>query len=227
MGAAVAYLLQGTGWYYQQLPAITLFGAALALHLLDLHRTHPLKPPASTLPALAVLCLAAVALTTHFTGYPFTPDRAFAITSPDPAFFTSLPPGTPVAILTTSVDEAMMPIQRFHLTWAQRTDNLWLMPAILRREDPSPSPQALRLSPSELAGLDALQHRWMVEDLTRWQPQLILIERCQDPAIHCQVIEDRHVNLLAWFQRDPAFRTLWTHYRFAGSRDRFDAFVPR
>lgn len=226
LGGFVAYLLQGTGWYYQQLPAISLFGAALVLRLLDLQRMHSRTPPSWTVPALGALCLLAVALTSHFTGYPFTPDRAFAVTSPDPGFFSALPPGTPVAILTTSVDEAMMPIERFHLTWAQRTDNLWLLPAILRREDPSPSPlAALRLTPAETASLDALQHRWMVEDLTRWQPNLILVERCQDATVHCQVLEGRHDNLLAWFRRDPAFAALWTRYRFTGTRDRFDAYT--
>jgi hypothetical protein len=65
----------------------------------------------------------------------------------------------------------------------------------------------------------------MVEDLTRWHPQLILVERCQDSTTPCQTLEDRHDNLLAWFQRDPAFTTLWTHYTYAGTRGHFDAYV--
>ncbi len=227
-GAFLAYLLQGTGWYYQQLPAICLFGAALALHLLDLQRRHPVQPPRWFVAALAALCLLAVGLATHFTGYPFTTDRAFGISSPDPAFFTSLPPGTPVAILTTSVDEAMMPVERYHLTWAQRTDNLWLLPAILQSERPDPAhPPRRHLTPLTLARLDGTQHRWMVEDLQRWQPKLVLIERCGDPHITCQVLEDRHDDLLAWFQRDPRFVQLWRNYSFAGTRGRFDCYVRK
>ena len=228
-GAAyIAYLLQGTGWYYQQLPAISLFGAALALQLLDLQRSHRLSPARWTVGAVAVLCLVAVGLTTYFTGCPFTRDRAFAITTPDPNFFANLPPGTPVAILTTSVDEAMMPVERYHLTWAQRTDNLWLMPALLRSESPVRGrPARQRLTPSKLYWLDPLQHRWMVEDLTRWQPQQVLVERCQDPTVACQELEDRHDNLLAWFQRDPAFNAVWQNYRYAGTRGRFDAYLRR
>ena len=225
-GAAAAYLVQGTGWYYQQLPALSLVGAALALHLLELQHRSPRHPPQWAVPALAALCLLAVALTTHFTGYPFTRARAFALTSPDPAFFQALAPGTAVAILTTSVDEAMMPVEQFHLTWAQRTNNLWLLPAILFSEAPTPGQQPKRqLSPATIVQLDNLQHRWMVEDLIRWQPSLVLVERCQDPAVECQILESRHDNLLAWFERDPAFRTLWSRYHLTAHHGRFDAYT--
>jgi hypothetical protein len=249
--ATIAYFIQATGWYYQQLPAISIFGVALTLQLLDLLATKSLNIPTWLPKATAALTVLALALTTHFTGYPFTADRAFAITNPDPSFFTTLPPNTSVAILTTSVEAAMMPIERYHLTWAQRTNNLWLLPAILRSEEPPtnlrslpnasttlssrpersaverPAVKPARLSHSTIAALDTLQHRWMVEDLTRWQPQLILIHRCQDPAVHCQELEDRHDNLLAWFQRDPAFATLWTHYTFSRTQGEFDAYTRK
>ena len=78
-----------------------------------------------------------------------------------------------------------------------------------------------------LAELDGLEHRMMVEDLERWHPVLILVERCQDPAVQCQVLEDRHDDLLAWFQRDPVFRKIFSHYRAAGSRGRYDAYLLR
>jgi hypothetical protein len=224
--ATLAYFIQGTGWYYQQLPAICLFGATLTLQLLDLYATKPLTLPTWLPKTTAALTVIALALTTYFTGSPFTEDRAFAITSPDPAFFTSLAPNTPVAILTTSVDAAMMPIARYHLTWAQRTNNLWLLPAILRSETPGAGmPPNRILPPATVASLDALQHRWMVEDLTRWRPELILIHRCQKASVHCQELEDRDDDLLAFFQRDPAFADLWQHYAYAGSRGEFDAYT--
>jgi hypothetical protein len=224
--SSVAYFLQGTGWYYQQIPAIDLFGAALALQLLDLARHKEITLPTWATLAVATLCLLALALTTHFTGYPFTADRAFAIASPDPAFFKDLPPGTPVATLTTSVDAAMMPVERYHLTWAQRTNNLWLLPAILRNETPDAgAPPGHILPPDHLIHLEALQHRFMVEDLSRWHPQLVLVERCQQADVHCQVLEDRHDDLLAWFLRDPAFAAVWKNYRYQGSRGAFDAYT--
>jgi hypothetical protein len=226
LAATAAYFIQGTGWYYQQLPAIDLFAAALTLQLLDRIASKPFTIPTWLPKATAALSILAIVLTTYFTGSPFTPDRAFAITNPDPAFFTALAPGTPVAILTTSVDAAMMPIERYHLTWAQRTNNLWLLPAILRSENPSASaPPTRTLPPAAIAQLDTLQHRWMIEGLTRWHPTLILIDRCQDPTVHCQELEDRHDNLLAFFLRDPAFATLWTHYTYTGSRGDFDAYT--
>jgi hypothetical protein len=221
-----AYFLQGTGWYYQQIPALDLFGAALVLQLLNLANRKSLIAPRWSVPAVAALCLLALALTTNFTGYPFTADRAFAIESPDPAFFKDLPPDTPVATLTTSVDEAMMPIERYHLTWAQRMNNLWLLPAILRNETPAAGkPPSRILPPSQLAALEALQHRFMVEDFNHWHPQLVLVERCQQVSIHCQVLEDRNDNLLTWFLRDPAFAAVWRNYTYQGSRGSFDAYT--
>lgn len=66
----------------------------------------------------------------------------------------------------------------------------------------------------------------MREDFARWRPQLVLIERCQDPAVQCQVLEDRHDNLLAWFLRDPGFREIFAHYHYLRSAGPFDAYVP-
>lgn len=224
--ATLAYLLQGTGWYYQQLPALTMFGVALVLQWLDIARRKQWQAPRWMLPAIAALSLLAAGLTMHFTGYPFTADRAFAIETPDPAFFSGLAPGTPVATLTTSVDEAMMPVERYHLTWAQRTNNLWLMPAIFRSESPAQGEPPRRvLLKARVADLDAMQHRWMVEDLQRWRPAIVLVERCQDAGVQCQELEDRHDDLLAWFLRDPAFATVWRSYQFSGTRGRFDAYV--
>ena len=224
--ATIAYFIQGTGWYYQQLPAIDIFAAALTLQLLDLAAEKPITLSRWLPTATAAVSILALSLTTYFTGSPFTLDRSFAITSPDPAFFTALTPDTPVAILTTSVDAAMMPIERYHLTWAQRMNNLWLLPAILRSETPDSGTPPKRILPADtIAQLDTLQHRWVVEDLTRWHPTLILIDRCQKADVHCQELEDRHDDLLAFFLRDPAFANLWTHYTYTGTRGEFDAYT--
>ena len=64
----------------------------------------------------------------------------------------------------------------------------------------------------------------MVEDLQRWHPTLILVQRCQDPAVRCQVLEDRHDDLLAWFLRDPAFAALFRQYHFLRSSGPYDAY---
>jgi hypothetical protein len=224
-GAAstLAYYLQGTGWYYQQLPAITFFAFALAFDLLPLlDRPLPTWTPKAAL-ALSVLALA---LTTHFMDYPFTEARSFPIETPDPAFFEHLAPGTAVATLTTTVDYTVMPAARFHLTIAQRYPHLWLLPAILRNEDPGSPPRHV-IAPARLADLDRLQHQFMVQDLQRWQPQLVLVQRCNDPRVHCQLLEDRHDNLLTWFLRDPSFAAEWRHYTYSATRGQFDAYIRK
>jgi hypothetical protein len=70
-----------------------------------------------------------------------------------------------------------------------------------------------------------MQHAWMVEDLNRWNPPLILVLRCEDPTVQCQILEDRHDNLLAWFQRDPAFRAIFSRYQFLRSSGPYDAYT--
>jgi hypothetical protein len=222
-GATLAYYLQGTGWYYQQLPAISFFSLALVFEMLQLLDLPVTKWVPRTAAALSIVALG---LTTHFMNYPFTEDRSFAIDTPAPAFFEQLAPGTAVATITTTVDYTVMPAARYGLTIAQRYPHLWMLPAILRNEEPGQGhPPNHIISPERLAELDRLQHQFMVEDLQRWRPQLILVERCQKADIHCQLLEDRDDDLLAWFRRDPAFAAEWQNYTFDGSRGRFDAYV--
>jgi len=59
----------------------------------------------------------------------------------------------------------------------------------------------------------------------RWQPPLVLVERCQDPAVQCQVLDGLHDDLLAWFLRDRRFRAEFGRYRYLRSAGRFDAYV--
>ncbi|MGD0799437.1 MAG: hypothetical protein ABR910_17100 [Acidobacteriaceae bacterium] len=227
-GAAslIAYYLQGTGWYYQQLPSLTFFSLALAFLLIEFAGRRHLAMPAWAPRAALALSALALALTTHFMNYPFTAARSFPIDTPDPSFFTNLAPGTAVATLTTTVDYVMPPIFKYNLTLAQRYPHLWMLPAILRSEDPQGGRLKRHLLPARIAELDAFQHAAMREDLQRWRPQLILVERCQDPAVHCQVLEDRHDNLLAWFLRDPGFGKIFSHYHYLRSSGRFDAYAP-
>jgi hypothetical protein len=224
LAATVAYYVQGTGWYYQQLPAISLFASALALLLWKAFAFRTFSLSRRLFPATATVGALAVFLTLHFSGYPITPARSFPLDSPDPSIFRSLPRGTSVAILTMEVEEAMMPIAKFHLTWASRMNNLWLLPAIFRNEDPTSTPKR-RLSPADLQSLEATQHRFMDEDLERWRPAIVLVERCYDPTIQCQFLEDRHYNLLQWFSTDSRFRQIFSAYTFTGTKGRYDVYT--
>jgi hypothetical protein len=221
IAGTLAYYLQGTGWYYQQLPALSFFSLALTFLAIDAAQAYQPPVPAWAPKAAAALCLLAVGLTAYFTGYPFTPERSFPIDTPDPAFFAELAPGTPVATLTTTVDYTVPPLFKYKLTLAQRYPHLWMLPAILRSESGQH-----QLSPQRLASLEKLQHAAMLEDFLRWKPRLVLVERCQDPTVHCQVLEDRHDDLLAWFLRDPDFREVFSHYHHLRSAGAFDAYVP-
>jgi hypothetical protein len=229
VASAVAYYFQGTGWYYQQLPALSFFALALWLQGADLAKRLDIRIPAWGPGAAVGLSALALGLTSYFSGYTLARPLAFPSglsDVPDPSFFRDLPPGTPVAILTTVVDDSVPPITTHNLLWAQRENNLWTLPAILRNESPAAGDPRRRIPPERLAELDRMQHAWMVEDLDYWRPKLILVARCQDPAVHCQILEDRHDDLLAWFERDPAFRAEFAGYRFLRSSGPYDAYAP-
>ncbi len=223
--ATLAYYVQGTGWYYQQLPALSFLSFALAFQLLDLAIRRSWRLPRWSVPAAAALMLLALALTTHFMNYPFTPERSFPLDQPDPSLFAGIPPGTAVMTLSPSVDDTIMPLFKFDLTLGERYPAFLLLPALLRAEDPQGKAVPHHFAAGELAELDRVQHAYMVEDLTRWQPALLLVERCQDPAVQCQVLEERHDNLLAFFLRDPAFAAIFSHYRYRRSAGAYDAYV--
>lgn len=250
LAATVAYYVQGTGWYYQQLPAISFFGCAVVLQLLSLAERKSARRAARlaakgvvvenedvavVLPiAIAALVVLAGVLTIHFAGFGFTPrgfdaDHTFQITRPDPGFFTALAPGTPVAILTTSVDDAMMPIERYHLQWAQSMNNLWLLPAWLRTARPQtgdwPVPARHRLSAAQQGELLQTITSREAGDLARWKPVAVLVARCQDAAVHCQELEDRHDDLLGTLLLSSEFAEQWREYRLARSSGMYDEYV--
>jgi hypothetical protein len=218
--STVAFYAQGTGWYYQQIPALSFFALALVFLVIEAVERRGLEMPRWAPVAAGGLCLLALGLTAHFAGYPFTEARSFPIDVPNASFFAGLAPGTPVATLTTTVDYTVPPVFRYGLTMAQRYPHLWMLPAILRAEDGQG-----RMDAGRLLSLEELQHRAMREDFARWRPQLVLVERCQDPAVHCQVLEDRHDDLLGWFLRDAGFRAEFAGYRYWRSVGSFDAYV--
>ncbi len=233
--STLAFYLQDTGWYYHQLPALTLFSFALALLLIQ--RIH-LRAPRWLPAAAAIITVFTLALTSHFMDFhanplrprPRNPILAFAELdqpqpTPDPAFFAHLPPGAPVLTLTPTVDDAIMPVILYRLTLAQRYPQFWMLPALLRNQL-GDVPAKHRLTSTRLAALTHLQQQFLLEDLQRWHPALILVERCQDPRVDCQAIAPRHPDLLAFFLADPAFREAFTHYHLTDSHGPYDAYTP-
>jgi len=227
VASLLAFYLQGTGWYYQQIPSLTFFALALCFLAIQWAERRRLTMPRWAPKAAAGLSVLALGLTAHFMGYPFTAARSFPIDVPDPSFFVGLASGTAVTTLSTTVDYIMPPIYKYDLTLGQRSPQLWMLPAILRSEDPQGGRLKRHLSAARVAELDAFQHAAMREDFARWRPRLVLVERCQDPAVHCQVLEDRHDDLLGWFLRDAGFRAEFAGYRYWKSVGAFDGYVAR
>lgn len=230
IASTCAYDLQGTGWYYQQLPAISFFSLALALQIGTLFAQNPIRwTKRVTAPwilyAGIALTVLALALTTHCMDYPFTEARALPISAPDPALLASLPAGTPIYVMTTNLDDTLPAVTRWSLTWGSRMPHMWMLPAILRAESTPQDPQTpTRLTQARIQQLDTFQHQVVTQDLMRWKPLWVFVERCYRPEVHCQVLEDRHDNLLAWFNRDATFRATFSDYEWKTVSGDFDVF---
>lgn len=221
IAATLAYYLQGTGWYYQQLPAIGFFGLALALELLPILEGMRLPRHATAL--AATLAVIALFCTTHAMNYPFTSERNFVVYEPDASLLAQLPPHTPVYAMTTDLDLTIPAITKYNLTWASRMPHMWMLPAILRAEAHDPSTPK-RLTPQRIAELDAIQHRIVAEDIERWQPEYIFIHRCYAVYTPCQELDGRKDDLERWFDKDPRFRRAMSHYMTEGAHMSFDVY---
>ena len=91
--------------------------------------------------------------------------------------------------------------------WASRYSHLWFILAIVRtRSDPLYMPT--RLTKERAAQIERNLFDSVVEDLERYEPELILVRRGKVERT------DAPVSNLQFLLRDPAFRRIWTsHYR--------------
>jgi hypothetical protein len=53
----------------------------------------------------------------------------------------------------------------------------------------------------------------------------VLVARCQDAAVHCQELEDRHDDLVVTLSQSPQFVEQWKHYQLVRSSGMYDEYV--
>jgi hypothetical protein len=71
--------------------------------------------------------------------------------------------------------------------------------------------------------LASLKRAATAEDLHRYQPAYIFVERCAGPQ-HCDTYTSPFDDI-AWFSHDPAFAAEWSHYAFEKSVPHFDVYA--
>jgi hypothetical protein len=130
------------------------------------------------------------------------------------AIYSKYPPGTAVDLLGETPWEFPEVLDQ-NKVWASRYMHLWLLPAIVRSQDPLDTDRAHHLSPAKIAELSSLLRRTTAEDLAQWTPAVVVIEEpCCDPNIRPALSRIGYSDLLDWFERDPQFRNQWSHYRY-------------
>jgi hypothetical protein len=203
----VAACLQQRGWSYHFLPA-ELCGAALiavcAASALARPRAARFAVPALA-GALLVGGLALAAQVAHSHSPRPSPVAGLAGIARDAAG------GAPVLFLSTAVGPAFPVVNVSGASWASRMSCLWPLPGLYSRKEWASDPFAYRsrdeMGPAERALVDAV-----VEDLARWRPALIFVDRRRDR----QAIGRSAFDFVAYFTRDPRFAALFAHYREAG-----------
>jgi len=119
--------------------------------------------------------------------------------------------GAPVLFLSTAVGPAFPVVNVSGADWASRISCLWPLPGLYSREewasDPFPYRARDAMPPAERALIDAV-----VEDLARWRPALIFVDRRRDR----QAIGRSAFDFVTYFSRDPRFAALFAGYHEAG-----------
>lgn len=226
--AAAAYCLQHKGFKYQTIPQDAFLLLAASWLLMEYLRPLVMQRFAArksrtNLVVATLLCILLVmpALVVHGL-------RNLALWR-TPSFpqtvLSRYPPGTPVYIFSMSL-LGFHPVLQDHLFWASRYNHLWLLPAIaLNEAAETGGPRAIKpLPPARVHQLADLLRETVVEDLRRWKPEVILVERCT-PTHECQGLNLSSFDTLAWFLRSPSFSAEWKNYRRQQGDDTYDVYT--
>ncbi len=167
VGALAAYLQQHKGWSYQALVLQIFAYLAVAIASLDIAERivfERMLPDFAERLRTSVLALIAVAAIAFLVVGAMRLRAIGAIDYPQiekselSSIYSEYPPGIPVGLL--AVDPWEWPeVLEQHKTWASRYMHLWLLPAIVRSQDPLDEDRAHHLSPAEVDQLSTLLRR--------------------------------------------------------------------
>ena len=225
IGASLAFCVQHTGWSYQSFPAKAFLFVAIVTILLDTLSTRyqynlrfVWSGKMACVSTIVVLLIALAAVTAI--------GKRTQTQRQDPIYteLESLPEGTGVYFFSIEMTQFPVILDR-QLVWGSRFAHLWMLPAIIQNETQRMDKKRpfKALSPQRTEELAAMQREATAEDLQRWKPQYVFVERCADNP-PCEVY-NHPIEFISWFSKNSAFATEWANYRFEKSLDNFDIFV--
>jgi hypothetical protein len=218
VGATIGYLIQRKGWQYQFVPAqtfsILLVGVILVDGFIQFTASLQRKPfRAGIIKATALVSFLLVGL----LYYPIQTAKAAADVDKNrvavqQSILAALPAGATIAVLGPNYASIFDFILDDNLRWGERFLGFWTLEVIFNAE----TAVDRKVRQQQLAQLtDVVQWTRAAadEDLRRWKPNLVLVERCADPTISCGTSESlREVDALQWLREDSAFKADWANY---------------
>src|SRR6185437_2107852 len=128
--------------------------------------------------------------------------------------YSSYPSGTAVGLL--AIDPWEWPeVLEQNKVWASRYMHLWLLPALIRSEDPLDPDAAHHLSRARIDELSTVLRQTTADDLAYWKPAVVVIDPCGTVFNVCGGLSrSGYSSLLDWFMSDSQFREQWSHYRY-------------
>ena len=225
IGATLAYVIQLKGFEYQIVPAIAFFDLLFGVIVIDCWLRWMPRRTTSISTGLAAAAAGVMFAGTIALYYPQQLARA-ASSAPDDRNVVQrevsqyIPRNATVLILSTSPEAVFEQVLDRNWQWASRFMSLWMVPAIVDAEravsrDGTAEPTAMRDA--------ALLTRTAVSrDLRRWQPNPVLVERCQDTTASCRGIGTVRLDLLQWLNQDVGFATAWSDYTREGAVGPYD-----
>lgn len=230
LGAMLAYLQQHKGWHYQLICFVVFSCLLLGLICVDMfdqwigsrivHSPPPIGAFRLAFLSLLVLIVSGLIFLRYMrpSGYPQQPKQTLSVV------FGRYPPGTNVSFLSIFPWEFPAILEQEKVL-GTRYVHLWLLPAIIRTEDPSGSEAKQSLTPAEVKALSTMLRANEAEDLSHWTPAVVVVDRCTMPQFCDPSKKERFGTLIDWFLVDPAFREQWSHYSFEKTIQGLDVYT--
>jgi hypothetical protein len=201
IGFAAIYFMQAKGWIYHAIPVEG--GAALALAALVL--LPATAPTALRLLAPALLSLPFVVTAQEVAREPGAPPDIIEAVS-------GLRPGASVGFITEDTAPPFSVTLQHGFRYATRYNGFWMLRAIATNE-------ASRRPDPRIGEIGRMAISQVVTDLRCAGPQRIVIARPFPGAWN-----EHSIDILPYFQRDPAFTELLSHYRRVGPPSTYDVY---
>ena len=230
IASAVVYVVQGKAWAYQLLPEASYLRFAAGLIIAELVLRCVVLPLAAA-PLLPGRAIAAAATGAMLAALLYLPSQhAMARDQWADDMVTEYldataryPAGSAILVLSPNTYYAHQVALDRGFVWPSRFPQLWMLPGIMRNEQNFAGVRQ-PLPPQRVAALAQETRTALAEDLQRWRPAAVLVERCSE-AKPCYSLEGLQVDLAEWFNRDAGFRKAWSSYRLDHQLDIYDVYL--